>query len=295
MSDDFTHYAQTCRERVDRALDACLLDITEDNPLLSAMRYALLNGGKRVRPLLVYAAARALGRSADATVDQAACALEAIHAYSLVHDDLPAMDDDDLRRGQPTCHIRFGEATAILTGDALQTLAFELLTTLPATAATARLQALRTLTQASGAQGMVLGQAIDLAAVDKTLDLAQLERMHQHKTGALIRASVTIGGLLGDADATQLQALDDYADAIGLAFQVQDDILDVTTETAVLGKQQGADVARNKPTYVALLGLEGARTKADELRDRALNSLRPFDDRADALRQLAQYIVDRGN
>jgi farnesyl diphosphate synthase/geranylgeranyl diphosphate synthase type II len=259
------------------------------------MRYAVLNGGKRVRPILAYASAHALGGAPTEALDTLACALECIHAYSLVHDDLPAMDNDDLRRGKPTCHIAFDEASAILAGDALQALAFQLLAELPGAGAETRISLLQHLTRASGAQGMVLGQAIDLAAVDKQLDLAQLERMHRHKTGALIRASVATGAILAGAGSTQMRALDTYADAVGLAFQVQDDILDVTADTATLGKQQGADIARNKPTYVALLGLEGAGAKLQELHRQSLAALDSFDERACWLRELAGYIVSRGN
>jgi farnesyl diphosphate synthase/geranylgeranyl diphosphate synthase type II len=204
------------------------------------------------------------------------------------------MDDDDLRRGKPTCHIAFNEATAILAGDGLQTLAFTLLceTSLPSSI---QIQMVRLLAESSGVTGMVLGQAIDLAAVDQQINLAQLEAMHRHKTGALIRASVAMGAAAANSTSLQLAALDCYANAIGLAFQVQDDILDVIANTATLGKQQGADIARNKPTYVSLLGLEGARTKTHELHQQALSALTHFDDSADPLRQLAAYIVDRIN
>lgn len=275
--------------------------------LLAAMSYSLLNGGKRIRPLLAYAAAEAICGISAAT-DRAACALECIHAYSLIHDDLPAMDDDDLRRGQATCHVAFDEATAILAGDALQSLAFEILVdgtdslandipenNSPKDDNQVTLALVRELGQAAGARGMVAGQAMDLAAVSQQLSLPQLEQMHRHKTGALIEASVVMGGLSGGSPTTrQLQALRTYAQAIGLAFQVQDDILDITVETDLLGKRQGADVERNKPTYVALLGLEGARRKAHELHDRALEALTTFDKRADHLRDLAAYIVERG-
>jgi geranylgeranyl diphosphate synthase, type II len=294
MSADFKAFSSQCRERVDAALDR-LLPANSGLSLNEAMRYAVLNGGKRVRPILVFAGAHAVGDTPPAALDTLACALECIHAYSLVHDDLPAMDDDDLRRGKPTCHIAYGEANAILAGDALQTLAFQLLAELDGVSPEIRIALLGQLTRASGAEGMVLGQAIDLDAVDKQLDLAQLEYMHRHKTGALIRASVATGAILAGASEAQLQALDAYADAIGLAFQVQDDILDVTTDTATLGKQQGADMARNKPTYVSLLGLDGARAKVGELHQQALTALDGFDQRARWLRELAGYIVSRGN
>ena len=230
-----------------------------------------------------------------AAIDNVACALEAIHAYSLVHDDLPAMDDDDLRRGQPTCHIAYDEATAILAGDALQALAFELLAIAPGLAPELTVQLLRELARAAGAAGMVAGQAIDLAAVDTQLNLAELENMHAHKTGALIRASVIMGALTAGASKTQLAALTRYAEAVGLAFQVQDDILDVTADTETLGKRQGADEALNKPTYVSLLGLEAAKTKALELHRTALVALAEFGGSADQLRALSAYTVQRNH
>jgi len=295
MPGEFSLFAQSCRQRVDTALDHCFPELDDPTRLRAAMRYSLFNGGKRVRPTLAYAAALAIKPQVDLVqIDPIACALECLHSYSLVHDDLPAMDDDDLRRGKPTCHIAFNEATAILAGDGLQTLAFELLlgTRLPAET---KVQLIARLAAASGADGMVLGQAIDLAAVDQRLNLAQLENMHRHKTGALIRASVAMGALAAGATIPQLAALDEYAAAIGLAFQVQDDILDVTADTATLGKQQGADIARNKPTYVSLLGLETAQSKASELHNQALASLATFGESAERLRQLADYIIHRIN
>ncbi len=295
MPQEFTQFASQCRARVDSALDQYLPLAQDPTQLRAAMRYSLFNGGKRVRPILAYAAALAVQPGINLNlIDPIAAALECLHSYSLVHDDLPAMDDDDLRRGKPTCHIAFTEATAILAGDGLQTLAFDLLTTTDLPAAT-QIKLIRQLAQGSGVDGMVLGQAIDLAAVDHQLDLAQLETMHRHKTGALIRASVAMGAISAGADDNQLAALDDYAAAIGLAFQVQDDILDVTGDTATLGKQQGADIARNKPTYVSLLGLDAATIKADELYRQALGALSGFDESAAPLRQLASYIVQRSN
>ncbi len=300
MSEDFSLFVADCRHRVDNALQN-LLPVTmgAGERLRDAMRYSLFNGGKRVRPILVYASGLAVSDvvnpAQQASLDTIACALECIHAYSLVHDDLPAMDDDDLRRGKPTCHIAFDEATAILAGDALQTLAFELLGDAPHLDAPCKITLLQHLTRASGVNGMVLGQAIDLAAVNRQLDLAQLEAMHRHKTGALISASVAMGAIACGADETRLQALNTYAAAIGLAFQVQDDILDVTTDTATLGKQQGADIARNKPTYVSLLGLDNARAKARELHQNALAALTDFDQRAQPLRALSAYIIERSH
>jgi geranylgeranyl pyrophosphate synthase len=295
MPQEFAQFANHCRTRVDNALDLYLPLGSDPTQLRAAMRYSLFNGGKRVRPTLAYAAALAVNPDIDLTlIDPVAAALESLHSYSLVHDDLPAMDDDDLRRGKPTCHIAFNEANAILAGDGLQTFAFELLTK---TNLDSRIQVqlIRTLAQCSGVDGMVLGQAIDLAAVDHQLDLAQLENMHRHKTGALIRASVAMGAISAGASEQQLAALDRYAAAVGLAFQVQDDILDVVGDTNTLGKQQGADLARNKPTYVSLLGLDAAKAKAEELHRQALGALADFGDRGTHLRQLASYIVERSN
>ncbi len=263
--------------------------------LHEAMRYSALDGGKRVRPFLVYAAGRALGAELEA-LDGAASAVELIHVYSLVHDDLPAMDDDDLRRGKPTCHIAYGEAMAVLAGDALQSLAFHILAhdRQPGISAGQRLKMVETLAVASGSRGMCGGQAIDLNAVGQRLDLPALENMHIHKTGALIRASVTLGALSAPAvSEQQLKRLDHYAKCIGLAFQIQDDILDIEGDTATLGKQQGADQALDKPTYPALLGLEGAKERAQALYREALTSLDDFDTRADPLRWIAAYIVSR--
>ena len=289
-------YLQACQTRVEAALAHWLpADTTQPERLHAAMRYAALGSGKRVRPMLVYATGKALGVPPE-QLDGAASAVELIHAYSLVHDDLPAMDDDDLRRGRPTCHKAFDEATAILAGDALQTLAFKVLCRdekLPVNEST-RLRMIETLALASGSRGMAGGQAIDLDAVGQELNLVQLENMHIHKTGALIRASVRLGALAQEqADAEQVSGLDRYAKCIGLAFQVQDDILDVEGDTETLGKTQGKDQAHYKPTYPALLGLEQAKEKAHLLREKALNSLSSLDERADPLRWLANYIVDR--
>jgi len=265
--------------------------------LHEAMRYAVLGGGKRIRPILVYAAGAALGVAPD-TLDGPACALELVHAYSLIHDDLPAMDDDDLRRGKPTCHRAFDEATAILAGDALQALAFHILGEDPTITAPpeARLRMIATLADAAGSRGMVGGQAIDLAAVGRRLELAELEDMHLHKTGALIRAAVRLAALCSPGiDEPALGDLDRYARCVGLAFQIRDDVLDVEGETATLGKQQGADLARNKPTYPSLLGLEEAKRRARDLHEEALANLARFDRRADPLRELSQFIVARGH
>lgn len=291
-------YQKGCQQRVDGCLEALFVPpLPQLERLYQAMRYSVMNGGKRVRPLLVYAACEALnGDKTDA--DGAACAVELIHAYSLVHDDLPAMDDDDLRRGQPTTHKAFDEACAILAGDGLQSLAFEAMAQAEHNPqeATLRLRMFTVLARAAGPAGMVGGQAIDLGSVGLKLDRDALELMHRHKTGALIEASVQLGALAsGRADADNLASLSQYARAIGLAFQVQDDILDVESDTATLGKHQGADIARDKPTYPALLGMDAAKAYALELRDQALHALRPFDTAAEPLRELARYIVERRN
>ncbi|MCP1624707.1 (2E,6E)-farnesyl diphosphate synthase [Pseudomonas nitroreducens] len=289
-------YQARCTARVDAALEKLFVAPREElTRIYAAMRYSVVNGGKRVRPLLAYAACEALGGEAE-RADGAACAVELIHAYSLVHDDLPAMDDDDLRRGQPTTHIAFDEACAILAGDGLQALAFEVIGNVrlnPQDAQT-RLDMLLALTRAAGSAGMVGGQAIDLESVGRKIDQAALETMHRHKTGALIEASVQLGALAsGRADATALEALRRYAEAVGLAFQVQDDILDVESDTATLGKTQGKDQAHDKPTYPALLGLDAAKAYALALRDQALAALEGFGDNAEPLRALARYIVER--
>ena len=291
-------YQARCQARVDAALETLFVAPREElTRIYAAMRYSVVNGGKRVRPLLAYAACEALGGEL-ARADGAACAVELIHAYSLVHDDLPAMDDDDLRRGQPTTHIAFDEACAILAGDGLQTLAFEVIgnADLNPQDAQTRLDMLLILTRAAGSAGMVGGQAIDLESVGRRIDQAALETMHRHKTGALIEASVQLGALAsGRAGAADLEALRRYAEAIGLAFQVQDDILDVESDTTTLGKTQGKDQAHDKPTYPALLGLDAAKAYALTLRDQALAALEGFGDSAEPLRALARYIVDRRN
>ena len=290
----FKQQLEASQKRCEASLDLALnhLKISDDY-LAQAMAYSLFNGGKRVRPFLVQATAQALGID-DARVDIAMAAIEMVHSYSLVHDDLPAMDDDDLRRGQPTCHIKFNEATAILAGDALLTGAFEILADMPASfSIQQRLNLVRLLSQGAGASGMVAGQAIDLASVGKDVDLAHLENMHAHKTGALIRISVLMGAHCGEPSADTIEHLTTYANAIGLAFQVQDDILDIESDTATLGKQQGADLALNKPTYPALLGLDGAKEKAKQLHQVAINALENLSGDTSALVQLADYIITR--
>jgi geranylgeranyl diphosphate synthase, type II len=282
--------------RVQGVLDAALPPSTlSPQRLHAAQRYAVLSGGKRLRPLLVYCTGEALGVAADA-LDAPAAAVELIHSYSLVHDDLPAMDDDDLRRGQPTTHRAFDEATAILAGDALQVLAFSLLARDRAAGVSfeARLKMIQILADASGTAGMAGGQALDLSAVGRSINLEELEAMHRLKTGALIRASVLLAAACAPGlSAAEWDALDGYSEDIGLAFQIQDDILDVEGSTEDIGKTAGADAARDKPTYPSVLGLEAAKTRARELKRRACDRLALFGGRADILAWLASFVVDR--
>ncbi len=289
-------HLQLWQQRIEQVLDQ-LLPNAQIHPqrLHAAMRYSVLNGGKRMRPLLVYATGHALGISLE-VLDIPAAALELIHVYSLVHDDLPAMDDDDLRRGKPTCHKAYDEAIAILVGDGLQALAFQLLASHAQLAVdpVQRLKMLEQLAYAAGSRGMVGGQAIDLAAVGKTLSELELENMHIHKTGALIRASVLIAAY-ADASITpqQLHKLDHFAKCLGLAFQVQDDILDVESDTQILGKMRGADAAAGKPTYPSIMGMSAAKTKLQELYQEAITALHGFDESADLLREIAEFTVKR--
>jgi farnesyl diphosphate synthase len=282
--------------RADAALERTLPG--EDQAPLElhrAMRYAVLGGGKRLRPALVYATGAAFGAKPE-LLDSSACAVEIIHAYSLVHDDLPAMDDDDMRRGRPTSHVVFGEAMAILAGDALQALAFEVLAddTLLHADPRNQVEMLRTLAAACGAHGMAGGQAFDLAAVGKALTQAELERMHMYKTGALIRASVRLGALAaGCRDANTLAALERYGHAIGLAFQIRDDILDVEGDSATIGKTAGKDVADNKPTYPAILGMAGARAHLVELTQAATDAVAPLGGNFATLEALARFVAER--
>jgi len=281
---------------IDEALEKVIANYSVmPSKLHEAIRYSTLSGGKRIRPILTLATAESFGASAHQALIPA-CAVELIHAYSLIHDDLPAMDDDDLRRGQATCHKAFDEATAILTGDALQTMAFELLTQESGISDQHKLRMIQTLAAASGATGMVYGQALDFDSVGHTLTLDQLERMHRHKTGALIEASVIMGALAcpGNVEESELSALKTYASAIGLAFQVQDDILDITSDTATLGKTQGADIALNKPTYPDLLGLDGANAKLDLLHETALEALNNIPAHStQVLAEISHFVVNR--
>jgi geranylgeranyl pyrophosphate synthase len=284
--------------RVEAALDQWL-PAAEVEPvtLHRAMRYASLGGGKRIRPVLLYACGQTFGVPLQA-LDGLAAAVEMIHAYSLIHDDLPAMDDDDLRRGKPTCHKAFDEATAILAGDAIQALSFHVIAHDPAimVAADQRIRMIDTLAVTSGSLGMAGGQAIDLAAVGHRLTIAQLENMHNHKTGSLILASVQLGAL-SSSNLTQQQydVITEFARHIGLAFQVQDDILDVEADTAVLGKPQGSDMLKNKPTYPGVLGMVAAKRAALELHAQAVQTLDGLDQDTQLLRQIADYIVQRNN
>ena len=287
---------RSLQDRTEQALDVCLPSAaTHPARLHEAMRHSALGGGKRLRPILVYATGRALGVSGK-PLDAPACAVELIHVYSLIHDDLPAMDDDDLRRGKPTCHKAFDEATAILAGDAMQSLAFQILATdlHPADAPAARLKMIEILARASGSRGMAGGQAIDLASVGRDISFPELEDMHIHKTGALIRASVLLGALAaGPADAGVMDRLDRYAKCIGLAFQIRDDILDVEGDTATLGKKSGADIALEKPTYPALLGMEAAKEEARSLVEEAKGSLAAIGGQTDLLHWVADYVIGR--
>lgn len=295
---DLKSYLKERQERIDRALDACLPgeDLLPAH-LHRAMRYSVFAGGKRLRPILLLAACEAVGGEVEEAIP-AACAMEMIHTYSLIHDDLPAMDDDDLRRGRPTNHKVFGEATAILAGDALLTEAFSLLATPPSEAglpaATAR-EVIRIIARAAGSRGMVGGQMVDMESEGKSIDFPTLEFIHTHKTGALILACLQAGGRIGGAAPAALDSLTAYGTAAGLAFQIADDILDIVGEQAVLGKDVGSDQARGKATYPAFLGLPEARVRALELRERAVAALAPLGVAAEPLRQIAHYIVDRSS
>jgi farnesyl diphosphate synthase len=290
----FDQWMHASLDRVETALDAYLPQ-TSVTPakLHEAMRYAVLGGGKRVRPLLCHAAGELTGASAPA-VEAASAALEMIHVYSLVHDDMPAMDDDALRRGKPTVHIKYDEATALLVGDALQSQAFIVLTSTDALSASQQAALTRELALASGSVGMAGGQAIDLESVGRKLSRPELETMHRKKTGALLRASVRMGALCGDApDAAALNALDAYAAAVGLAFQVVDDILDVTADSATLGKTAGKDAKDDKPTYVSIIGLDASRELAAQLGRDAHAALESLGPRAQRLAELADLVVNR--
>ena len=293
----FQEWVTSHSERNELALDR-LLDSAQTIPhrLHEAMRYAAQGGGKRIRPLLVYAAGQ-LGDKADQaraeSLDAAAVAIECIHAYSLVHDDLPCMDDDDLRRGRPTVHKAYDEATALLVGDALQTRAFEILVNAKCDPQV-RLKMIAALAAASGSRGMAGGQAIDLDSVGKKLDLIGLKQMHAMKTGALLSCAVELGGIAAHLNPSQMAYLDSYSKALGLAFQIVDDVLDATADSQTLGKTAGKDAAANKPTYVTLMGLDYAQKQAKDLQELAIASLDTFGAQAQALKDLALLVVNRG-
>ena len=292
---DIKSHMADLQQRIDALLKSKLDSSSVSSLLLEAMHYSVLNGGKRVRPVLAYAAAKAVGGEFE-QADICACAVEMIHAYSLVHDDLPAMDDDALRRGKPTCHIKYDEATAILVGDALQSLAFELLATSKELAVTdhVRIRMIALLSQAAGAKGMVAGQCIDTCASGDLMSESALQEMHRLKTGALIRASVLLGAMsTGQASQEQLDSLDEFSRHLGLVFQIKDDILDVESDTGTLGKEQGRDSELAKPTYTSMLGLEQAREKMQQTSEAGLGALSGFDVSAEFLRSIAGYVVNR--
>ena len=296
MTIDFPAWLTATQAQAEAAVERYLpTTSTGQDTLHEAMSYVSVGGGKRFRPLLVAAAAR-LGAAEAEALSQAMAAIEYVHVYSLVHDDMPEMDNDSLRRGKPTCHVQYDQATALLVGDALQTLAFDVLSRPVNLPAAQQLQRVQVLARASGSEGMAGGQGIDLANVGKDLSLAQLQHMHGLKTGALIRAAVALGGLsCSDVSASLLTDLDVYADKLGLAFQVIDDVLDCEQDTATLGKTAGKDEEANKPTYVKLLGLEGARTQAISLAEEAKAAVATYGDAAAALLGLADYVIKRNH
>ena len=295
-TDGFGVQLESWRQRMEHALAARLPEPDQVPARLhEAIRYSVLGGGKRIRPALLFATAHALGLSDD-EVEAAACAIELVHVYSLVHDDLPAMDNDDLRRGRPTCHKAYDEATALLVGDALQSLAFQLLASDPALPASPaiRLRLIDILAQAIGSFGMAGGQAIDLAVQGMRLDIGQVEDMHARKTGAVIHASVLMAAECAPPlDANLYAALTRFASAVGLAFQIQDDLLDVTGDVSTLGKATGADSEREKPTHPAVIGIPASQQRVRLLHSQAINALAPFGDRADSLRSLANWLLSR--
>ena len=293
-NENFEKFLQYCQQRIEKKLGCVLAEHKDSSSRLhETISYSVLSGGKRLRPTLAYAAAEALGGITKDT-DLVSVSVEFIHTYSLIHDDLPSMDNDSLRRNKPTCHIVFGEALAILAGDALQTMAFQQLTKLNRVKPELSLRLIACLADAAGDRGMVKGQAIDVASVNQKLTLEKMQLMHRKKTGAMIHASIIMGALsTGQATPLQLKALDNYGSSIGLAFQVKDDILDVIGDTKVIGKKAGSDQALNKATYVKLLGLNGAEEKILELHASAVNALSIFDEDAKQLRAIADYIISR--
>jgi geranylgeranyl diphosphate synthase type II len=292
---DLNSYLFSKRKQINQAIDKIIGQTTNSSVIVSAMRHSILAEGKRIRPVLCIAACHAVGGQTEDVI-MAACALEMIHTYSLIHDDLPAMDNDDLRRGKPTCHIAFDEATAILTGDALLTLAFEILSSIELNNIDNALKWLRVIhiiAKAAGYKGMIEGQIKDIAAEGNPLGLKDLEEMHALKTGALIEASISTGAILGNGSLMQIEQLNIYAKNIGLAFQVIDDILNVVGDPAVMGKDVGTDQAREKSTYPSILGIEKSKEFAKNLINNALQALDCFDNKSDPLRAIAQYIIDR--
>jgi geranylgeranyl diphosphate synthase type II len=290
---DLNSYLSSKREQINKALDSIFTN--NSSKIIKAMKYSLMAGGKRIRPILCIAAAETVGRQSQDII-RAACALEMIHTYSLIHDDLPVMDDDKIRRGQPTCHVAFDEATAILAGDALLTLAFEVLSSMEFIQENQVLNwinIIHIISTAAGYKGMIEGQMQDMAGEDHLLCLEDLENMHALKTGALIEASVTVGAIIGKGSLSQIQQLKTYAKNIGLAFQVADDLLDVEGDPNIMGKNAGSDQARSKSTYPALLGIEQSKQFAKKLVNNALKALDKFDNKAHPLRAIAYYIVDR--
>jgi geranylgeranyl diphosphate synthase type II len=292
---ELTPYLKSKRKQIDTFLDQCLQHTPGSSRLIAAMRYSLMAGGKRLRPVLCLAGAEAVGGKAKDALG-AACALEMIHTYSLIHDDLPAMDNDDLRRGKPTCHIAFDEATAILAGDALLTMAFKILSSIEHVderRISKWFRVLHRIACAAGYEGMIEGQMRDIAAENTSLSLDELEKLHALKTGALIEASVYSGALLGGGSLNQIEQLEIYAHCIGLAFQVKDDVLNVEGDPEILGKGVGTDEIRQKSTYPSIMGLEKSKSFARELVNQALRALESFDHRSDSLRAIANYIIER--
>ena len=292
---DLNSYLSSKRKLINNALGVIIENNLKDSKIKSAMEYSLMSSGKRLRPILCIAAAETVGSHLEDTMG-AACAIEMIHTYSLIHDDLPAMDNDNLRRGRPTCHIKFDEATAILAGDALLTLAFEILSSVESVdkdQAFNRLRAIHTIAMASGCKGMIEGQMQDIAAEGNVLGLEDLKKMHRLKTGALIEASVITGTILGNGNRDQIEKLNNYARNIGLAFQITDDILNVEGDPDIMGKDVGTDQARGKSTYPSIIGMEKSKKIAKKLVNDGLKVLDYFDNKADPLRAIAHYIVDR--
>ena len=292
---DLDSYLTSQKKRINRALESLLKTSDKPDRILEAMTYSLMAGGKRIRPVLCVAAAEAAGGNPEDALP-AACALEMVHTYSLIHDDLPAMDDDALRRGKPTCHMAFDEATAILTGDALLTLAFQTLASIElsnAEQAAKWLRVIRLISYAAGYCGMIQGQMLDITSEGRQLTLAELKSLHRLKTGALIEASISSGAVLGGLNSIKISLLESYAQNIGLAFQVTDDILNVEGDPEIMGKAVGTDKLRNKSTYPSLLGLKKSKDFAGKLVENALQALESFDQKAEPLRAIAKYIVER--